>query len=171
MPVARLGRCAELPIPLEMGRTHGIALLTAASLLLAACGSSSPSTHGAASPHPEFVPAADAICARELAKINGLPRPTTPQQAVSYLPQALRIMQRETGELAALEPPASQRAQLDASIERTRQLAALLRGFLHELRSGVVEISTFAQVQSQSGALQADINARFRQAGLTACAG
>ena len=73
-------------------------------------------------------------------------------------------------ELAALEPPARQRAQLDAGIERTRQLAALLRGFLHELRSGIVEISTFARVQTQSDALQADIDARFRQAGLTACA-
>jgi hypothetical protein len=153
-----------------MARTHAIALLGAASVLLGACGSSARPIHSSASPAPKFVTAGDAICTRELAKLNRLPQPSTPGQAVSYLPQALRIMQRETSELAALERPAAQRAQLAASIERTSELAALLRGFLHELRSGIVEISTFARVQTQSDALRAEADASFRQAGLTACA-
>jgi hypothetical protein len=89
---------------------------------------------------------------------------------VSYLPKALMIMQRETNGLAALDPPASERAQVAAGLASARQLAALLRRFLHELRGGLVELSTFAQVQTQTGTYRADLDAHFRQAGLARCA-
>jgi hypothetical protein len=147
-----------------------IALLAVASVLLAGCAGSTPSSHGSASASAAYVARGEAICASELAKIDKLTRPTTPGEAVTYLPRVLRIMRRETRELVALEPPASQRAQLAASLEKTRQLAALLGRFLHELQSGLVEISTFARIQGQSDALKADIDSSFRQAGLARCA-
>jgi hypothetical protein len=147
----------------NMARTHAIALLGAVCLLVAGCGSSASST-------PEYVAAGNAICAEQLAQFNRLPLPATPEQAVSYLPQALAIMQRETGRLAALDLPASKRAQFQAGLASSRQLATLLHGVLHKLRSGVVEISAFAQVQAQSATLKADIDAHLRQAGLARCA-
>jgi hypothetical protein len=115
------------------------------------------------------VAAANAVCARQLAQLNRLAQPTTPEQAVSYLPQALTIMHRETGGLAALDPPASERAQVAAGVASARQLAALLQHFLHELKGGLVELSTFGRVQTQTGVLTAAIDAHFRQAGLVAC--
>ena len=154
----------------EMGRTYVIAPLAVACLLLAACGSSTTSSGHTSATAPAYVAAGNAICSRELARINRLTRPTTPEQAVSYLPQALSIMQRETRELAALDPPAPERAPLASSLAATRRLSALLHGFLRELRGGLVEISAFARAQSQSGALRSAIDAHFRQAGLSACA-
>jgi hypothetical protein len=147
----------------DMARTHVIALLGAVCLMLAGCGGSASST-------PRYVAAGNAVCAEQLARLNGLSQPTTPEQAVSYLPQAVAIMQRETVRLAALDPPASKRAQLEAGLASARRLATLLDGVLHKLRSGVVELSAFAQVQAQSETLRADIGAHLRQAGLTRCA-
>jgi hypothetical protein len=146
-----------------MARTHSIGLLGAVCLLLAGCGGSGSST-------PKYVAAGNAICSEQLAQLNKLPQPTTPEQAVAYLPQAVAIMQRETTRLAALELPASKRAQFQAALAGTRQLASVLRGVLRKLRSGVIEISAFAQVQAQSDALRADIDAHLRQAGLARCA-
>jgi hypothetical protein len=146
-----------------MARTHSIALLGAACLLLAGCGGSGSST-------PKYVAAGNVICAEQLTQLNRLSQPTTPEQAVTYLPQALAIMQRETTRLTALELPASKRAQFQAALAGTRQLAAILHGVLHKLHSGLIEISAFAQVQAQSDALKAQIDAHLRQAGLARCA-
>jgi hypothetical protein len=146
-----------------MARTLAIAPLGAACLLIAGCGSSASST-------PAYVVAGNAICAEQLAQLNRLSLPSTPEQAVSYLPQALAIMQRETGRLAALDLPASKRAQLQAGLASALQLSTLLHGVLHKLRSGVVEVSSFTRVQAQSAALKADIDAHLSQAGLARCA-
>ena len=89
---------------------------------------------------------------------------------MSYLPHAIAMIQRETGALAALDPGPAKRAELAAAIASSHQLAALLTSFLHQLRTQIVEFTTFAQVQAQSSALRAQIDAHFRQAGLTRCA-
>ncbi len=153
-----------------MARTRAIALLSVACLPLAACGSSRSASRDSAKSPPRYVAAAEAICTARLAQINRLTRPTTPEQAVSYLPQALTIMGSEIAELTALAPPAHQRAELSAALASTRQLASLLRGFLHQLRSGLVEIATFARVQTRSGALTAEADDHFGRAGLAKCA-
>jgi hypothetical protein len=142
-------------------------------LLLAGCGrasSSHPASSPAASAPPTFVASANAICAQQLAQLDKLPQPTTPEGAVSYLPQALAIMHSETTRLTALQVPASDRAQLNAGLASAGQLADLLRSFLGKLKSGMLEVSTFGQVQTQSDALKADVDAHFRQAGLQWCA-
>lgn len=139
-------------------------------MLAGACGSSAPSSSRSAPPPPTYVAAANAICARELAQLDMLTRPTTAEQAVSYLPHAISIIHVETEQLAALDPPASGRAQFAAALASDRQLAALLSGFLQTLKTGLVELGTFARVQARSNALRADIARQFRQAGLVGCA-
>ena len=118
-----------------MTRKQPIVALAAACLLLAACGSSTPSssTGSSAGSHASatrYLAGANAVCARLLAKLDRLTQPTTAEQAVSYLPQALRIMQAENRQLAALDPPAGDRTQLQAGLRSSQQLAALLRRFL-----------------------------------------
>ncbi len=148
--------------------------LAAACLLLAACGSSSPSpstgsSAGSQASATRYLAGANAVCARLLAKLDRLTQPTTAEQAVSYLPQALRIMQAENRQLATLDPPAGERPQLEAGLRSSQQLAALLRRFLHELQSGLVELNAFARVQSRSQALRADVDSHLRAAGLSSC--
>jgi uncharacterized protein involved in exopolysaccharide biosynthesis len=148
----------------EMAERRSIVLLGVACVgLVAGCG-------GAASSTPKYVAAANAICTEQLAQLGRLPQPTTPEQAVSYLPRALAIMRRETTGLASLDPVGSGRAQLAAALADTQQLAAVLRRFLDQLQAGIVEINTLSQVQTQANELRSQIDTHFRQAGLARCA-
>jgi hypothetical protein len=133
-----------------------------AGALLAACGSSS-------SPPPAYVARANQICATQEAVLARLPRPTTPEQAVTYLPHLLAVLHAERTQLSALDPGAAGRSELDASLGDVSRLSALLSGFLHHLKTGLVELTTFSQVQAQSDALRTQLDAHFRRAGLARC--
>jgi hypothetical protein len=139
-----------------------LALICAAA---AGCGGSS----GPSAQEKQFVAQANAICRQELAVLNKTPEPTSPTQAIGYLPKALAIIQRQSARLQALSVPASKRAELQAALASGRQLGTLLEGFLRKLQSGSFELATFTQVQSQSVTLREQINAHFRKAGLTSC--
>lgn len=140
-----------------------VALLGVLALLLTGCG-------GSAGQPSAYVAAGDAICTSQLAQLNRLPRPTTPEGAVSYLPRALAILKRERSRLAALDPPSPMRAQFKAGLASQGQLAALLGHVYHQLETGLVEIGTFSRVQTESDTLSADITAHLQRAGLARCA-
>jgi hypothetical protein len=140
-----------------------ITLLATQCALLCGCGSST-------SAPPAYVAAGNSLCVKELGQLNRLHRPSTPEQALSYLPRALAIMRSETGGLAALHPPASGQHQFAAALTDTRELATVLSSFLHQLRGGIVQFTTFATVQTRSIALTKQLDTRFRQVGLTRCA-
>lgn len=147
----------------DMARTLIVALVGVLALALTGCGDSTAQSSA-------YVAAGDAICTSQLAQLNRLQRPTTPEGAVSYLPQAVAILQRERGQLAALDPPSPMRAQFKAGLASQGQLAALLGHVYHHLETGLVEIGTFSQVQTESEALRADITAHLQRAGLARCA-
>jgi len=151
-----------------MVRRNATVLMGVACLLLAGCGGSRSAPH--ASAPPAYLASANAICSVQLAKLNRLPQPATPEGATSYLPKALAIMHSEQTQLTALRLPANKEAQLKAGLSSAGELASVLSGLLHKLRSGIVEISSFGQVQARSDALKADADAHFRQAGLQRCA-
>lgn len=142
---------------------HALAPSAVIALLLAGCG-------GSASPPPAYVTAGDADCATQLAQLNRLARPTTPDQVVSYVPQALEIIERGRSRLAALDPPAGARPELARALASQEQLATLLHRVLHELESGLVEPGMFSRAQAEGSALKADIDAHLRRAGLARCA-
>jgi hypothetical protein len=147
----------------KRGSTTALALSCA---LLAGCGGAGT---GPSAQEKQFVAAANAICAQELAVLNKTPEPTLPQQAIGYLPKAIAVIQRQSGRLEALNVPASKRADLASAVGSGRQLGVILTGFLHQLHTGKYELATFAQVQSQSITLREQINAHFSKAGLTRC--
>lgn len=140
-----------------------LVLCAVMALLLAGCGQS-------ASPPPEYVTAGDATCAAQRAQLHSLARPTTPAEVISYVPQALDIIERGRSRLAALDPPAGARAQLARALASQEQLSRLLKRVLHELKSGLVEPGMFSRARAESAALKADIDAHLRRAGLARCA-
>jgi hypothetical protein len=145
-----------------MARIHALAPFPILALLLAGCGSS-------ASPPPAYVAAGKAICSEQAARLNRLARPTTPEQAASYLPQVLAIMHRGTAGLAALDPPAGKRTELADALTGAARLAANLHRFLRQLQTGLVEVGSFPRLEVQSAALRAEIDGHLRQAGLAGC--
>ena len=146
--------------------TRGLltAVLGLVCAVLAGCGGG-----GSSAQEKKFVAQANAICAQELAVLSRTPEPTTPAQAISYLPKAIAIIQRQSGRLEALPVPASKRRDLEAALSTGRQLGVILVRFLHQLRAGTYQLATFSQVQSQSVTLREQINVHFRKAGLTRC--
>src|ERR1700693_955825 len=139
-----------------------------AVLAMVACGACG-GCGSSASARPAYVAAANAICTVQLAQLNKLSQPTTAGQAIVYISRAIAIMRRETDQLATLDSVGPKRAEFAAALASTRRLADVLGSFLHQLRSGVVELVAYTQVQTDSRALTAEINAHFRQAGLTRC--
>ena len=148
-----------------MARFASLATVALICAAIAGCGGSS----GPSAQEKQFVAQANAICAQELAVLNKTPEPTSPTEAIGYLPKALATIQRQATRLQALSVPASKRAELQAALASGQQLGALLQGFLGKLRSGAFELATFTQVQTQSVTLREQINAHFRKAGLTSC--
>jgi hypothetical protein len=145
-----------------MPRTHALALLSSAAVLLAGCA-------GSAALPAAYVAAADTICTTQLAQLDRLPQPVTLDEAGTYIPQAIAILGREKSRLAALDPPARARAQLAAAVAGEGQLAGMLRHVSEELRSGLVEVGTLSRVQAEGRTLRANINAHLREAGLARC--
>lgn len=146
----------------RFGSLAAIALICAA---VAGCGGSS----GPSAQEKQFVAQANAICAQELAVLSKTPEPTSPTEAIGYLPKAIAIIQRQSERLESLSAPASKRGELQAALASGRQLGTLLEGFLRKLHSGSFELATFTQVQTQSVTLREQINAHFRKAGLASC--
>jgi len=117
-----------------------------------------------------YLAAGNAICAEQLAQLNRLPRPSTPEQTIAFLPPALAIMRREVTRLGALDPRGSKGTELAAALTSSRALSTLLDRLLHELHHGMLELTALATVQKQTTTMRAQVDARFRQAGLPRCA-
>lgn len=132
------------------------------AVILAGCG-------GSNKQQARYVAHGSAICRQALAQLHSTPEPTTPAQAIAFLPRAITIIERQVASLGSLEVPASHQTELHAALGSVKSLGTVLQRFLHELRAGTVELSTFQQVQTQSNSLRAQINSQFRQAGLSAC--
>lgn len=147
-----------------MTRPGPIAPVALCCALLAGCGAGSSTSKA-----PQYVAQGNRICATQLAMLDRLPRPTTPEAAVAYLPHVLTIMHAESAQLRPLDPTRASRAELTAALTETERLSALLSRFLKRLHTGVVELTTFGQVQTESNVLRSQIDADFRRAGLTRC--
>jgi hypothetical protein len=137
--------------------------------LLAGCGGS---THAstAQAPTARYVAEGNAICAKQLARLSRLPRPTTPEQTIAYLPTALTAMHAEVSALRTLDPPGAGHTELAAALADTNQLAAMLGKLLDELQHSTVEFTRLGSVEHRSTTMRAGLDARFRQLGLTSCA-
>jgi hypothetical protein len=153
-----------------MAKPLTAALATVCALCAAGCGGSRAASASQASPPvPVYVAAANAICARELAHLNSLPQPTTPEETVSYLPVALAAMRRVAGRLRMLHTRAPVTGELAGALASSRRLASMLGGFLHQMQEGTIELATLNRVKGQSETLKRQIDADFRRAGLVKC--
>ncbi|HYB24171.1 MAG TPA: hypothetical protein VED41_10260 [Solirubrobacteraceae bacterium] len=154
-----------------MAKTHQVLI---ASLLICAlltgCAGTSGRTPTTASGPPPYVAEGNSICAAQLAPLRRLARPTTPEQAIAYLPSTLKVFRREVASLRKLDPPGAAHRQLAAALAGTDRLTALMARVLHELRAGTVEFSKLVDDRRRSVAMRAQLAAHFRQAGLTRCA-
>jgi hypothetical protein len=119
---------------------------------------------------PAWLARGNALCAAQARRLQGRAHPSTPEQTIAYLPAALSAMHDDVAGLEALGAGRPGHTKLAAAIASMRQLEGLLRHFLSELRDGMVGFTELGQIQRQSAALHAQLDARFRAAGLPSCA-
>jgi hypothetical protein len=119
---------------------------------------------------PAWLARGNALCAAQARRLQGRARPSTPEQTIAYLPSALSAMHDDVAGLEALGAGRPGRTKLAAALASMRLLEGLLRRFLSELRDGMVGFTQLGQIQRQSTILHAQLDARFRAAGLPSCA-
>jgi hypothetical protein len=152
-----------------MARNVTMAIVGAAVLALAGCGSSQGGGTGGGGGTPDFLATAKAICASANAEIASLPRPgpslaSQAQEASIELP----IIHTELTELAVLKAPSSERARFAQALSASRRATKLIGELIIAVRAGDrARIAALALAANTS-----DIQTRTAASalGLTACA-
>ena len=113
-----------------------IAVLSAA--VLAGCGSSGPSTdtHAGRLSKPEWIIAADNICADALQHAVVLPKPSSPAELVTNLDRLIAIYSKEQAALKGLVPEPQEQSAVDAIVAAAGVQVALARGLRDVARTG-----------------------------------
>jgi hypothetical protein len=153
---------------LEQHRMAGACLAVCA--LLSACGGSMPRAAFSSAAAGRYLSEGNHICATALARLDRTPRPRTVEQAIVYIPSALSAMRSEASALRSLDPPNNARTGLAQALASAHRLASVLGGLLHRLRHGTVEFDQMIAAQREGMTIRAQLDARFRQAGLARCA-
>jgi len=113
-----------------------LAVLLAA--VLAGCGSSGPTTdtHAGRLSKPEWIAAADNICADALRQTAALRKPSTPADLVANLDKLIAIYTKEQAALKALAPEPQEQAKADAIVAAAGVQVELARGLQEVARTG-----------------------------------
>lgn len=84
--------------------------------LLAACGGSDTEQVASGLSKAEYVAKAEAICTKANADVKAEGFPTSPQALPTYVENLLKIADQATKDIVALEPPAADKADLQAKV-------------------------------------------------------
>jgi hypothetical protein len=120
-------------------RLSSILAAVAVAALLVACGSSSGPTSVKKSgtlSKPDWIAAADNICADALRQTAALPKPSTTDELVSQLDKLIVIYEHEQAELRKLVPEEREQAAVDAVVEAAGVQVTLARGLREAARTG-----------------------------------
>jgi hypothetical protein len=138
------------------------ALLAVVPVLLSACGGSAHTT-------PHFVAVANAIClntAQELDSSEG--RGTSLGALASSAAAEVPIVSGEVSQLAALTPPAGERAMFATALSATRRQIAVIKLLIGAVRAG--NHDRIVSLALQDRTIDAAAKTATADLGLTACA-
>jgi hypothetical protein len=112
--------------------------MVALAVMLAGCGSSGTTTdtHAGRLSKPEWIAAADNICADALRQTLDLPKPSTPADLVANLDKLIAIYGKEQTALQDLKPEPQEQAAVDAIVAAAGVQVELARGLQEVARSG-----------------------------------
>lgn len=116
------------------------ALAVLVAVVLAGCGTSGSSgtVHGSGGrlSKPEWISAADNICADALRETAALPKPSTPAELVQQLDRVIAIFGQEQASLKSLVPEPQEQPAVDAVVAAAGVQIALARGLQQVARTG-----------------------------------
>lgn len=143
--------------------------LTAIALgaLLAGCGGGSSGDRLSAK---QYRAQASRICNDSRRQTNALGRPTTTRQFQAFLTRGIRVTQRNLARFERLKPPEDLQAKHDDIVVGERRGLSQLRRLSSQLHGDSRDVAVLKKAQPALNKLSADADARYRAAGLPACA-
>lgn len=112
--------------------------------LLVSCAGSDKDLIAAGLTKAEYVAKAEAICTRANAAVKAETFPTSPQALPAYVENLLQIAEQATKEVVALEPPAADKADLQAKV------LTPLQGQITEGRAYLAKIKVAVSTNDQA---------------------
>ena len=85
-------------------------------VLIAACGGSDDDQVSSGLSKAQYLVKTEAICATLNKDVDALPRPLSGAALAAFVEGTLRIVEEATSEIKALEPPAGDKAELEAKV-------------------------------------------------------
>lgn len=147
-----------------------LAALVSAVLLTGCAGTTKRAHQPSARAAAAYLAEGNAICAAQTGPLYRIAHSSSPEQSIADLPSTLSALHAELASLRTLDAPRGAHAELTAAAQSTRELASLLAHLLHQLRDGTTELIELIAIQHEARALHAQLDTRFRRAGLTRCA-
>jgi hypothetical protein len=143
--------------------------LTALALaaLLAGCGGSG---SGGRLSAKEYRAQASRICNDSRRQTNALGRPATTRQFQAFLTRGIRVTERNLTRFERLKPPEDLQAKHDNIVAGERRGLSRLRRLSSQLHGDSRDVAVLKNAQPALNRLSAEADARYRAAGLPACA-
>ena len=143
--------------------------LTAIALgaLLAGCGGGSSGDRLSAK---QYRAQASRICNDSRRETNALGRPTTTREFRTFLTRGITVTQRNLARFERLKPPKDLQADHDAIVTGERRGLDQLRRLSAQLHGDSRDVAVLKRAQPALNRLSAEADARYRKAGLPACA-
>jgi Tfp pilus assembly protein PilP len=141
------------------------ALLLSTALLLTACGG------GGEDEKQAYVDQASAICEEAVTEFEAVTFPTAPDGFAPYADQVVAILEKTQADLAALEPPADDRAELEQ--KALRPLGELVeegRAFAEQVRAAGADQGKLLTLLSERPTPEGIDQEFLRSYGLEPCA-
>jgi hypothetical protein len=136
------------------------ALLT--SLVLAACGASSPSAR-------QLRVAATRACVSAAAQAERIATPVAPAGGTEFLRRGLAVLTPELAQLRRLRAPSDLAATYSSAVRSSAGLQALLGAAVQSLNRGADPVSTVQTLQRRLAPLEARGDAAWRALDVPAC--
>jgi len=140
-------------------------ILLGALALLAGCGGGDDRLSA-----KDYRAKASQICSETQRETNALGRPKRTSEFKVFLARGLKVTDRSLQRFSALKPPKDLQDEHDAIVAGEREAQEQLRSLSTKLHGDSRDLAVLRQVQPQLSKIGDETNARYRAAGLTACA-
>ena len=110
------------------------------------------------------------ICNDSRRQTAALGKPQTTRQFKAFLTRGIAVTQRNVARLERLKPPKDLQAEHDGIVAGERRGLAQLRALSAQLHGDSRDVSVLKRAQPELSRLSVQADARYRAAGLPACA-
>ncbi len=138
------------------------------ALALAAVLASSATAAASTSP-TAYKAQVNGMCAKGIAAINAIPKPSTAKGLVPYFQKAANLSDHLLAQIKAVKPPASLQTHVAAAIKLQTAFESALHSLISKLKTSSNPKQTIISAEPKLDGINARANKAWRVAGLVKC--